>query len=336
MTHMFTQRPRTLTRRLYTAAATGLVAALALAGCSSPDSGTGSGSDSDGGFVLGVSEVTTQIPYLATLDASVKAKAEELGGSAVILNGEADIAKQIANIRELIAQQVDAILVISGDPTAPVDAINEAVEAGIPVFAVDAKLDDAAQVVTYVGASDFDYGKGQGELLVEALPEGGKVAVILGLLGGVPQVQRLAGLEEAIKDHPDIEIVEQPSDDFDNQKNLAVVQDLLAKYPKGSLDAIVAQGPQLYVGANYAAEQGRDDIKFIAGDYPSQIEDAIKDGSIYGTVDLSPVTVGETAAQYAFDWLNDKKDQVEQPNSFVTLELVTKDNVADNPSPWSF
>lgn len=333
MTHAVAMPARKLTRRLITVAAAGLVSALALSGCTSEQ---GSGSGDDDGFVLGVSEVSTEIPYLAALDAAIISKAEELGGSAVVLNGELDTATQIANIRELIAQQVDAILVISGDPTAPVDAINEAVEAGIPVFAVDAKLDDAADVVTYVGASDYEYGVAQGEMLAEALPDGGDAAVILGLLGGVPQVERLAGLMDAIEDRPDINIVEQPSDDFDNQKNLAVVQDLLAKYPEGTLDAVVAQGPQLYVGANYAAEQGRDDIKFIAGDYPTEIEDAIKDGVMYGTVGGNPVTVGETAAQYAFDWLNDKQDQVERPDAFVELQRVTKDNVDDNPSAWSF
>ncbi len=321
-------------RRLVAVAGVGIAASLALAGCTT-DSGTDPDPETEP-FVIGVSEVSTEIPFLATLDASIKAKAEELGGSAVILNGELDIAKQIANIRELIAQEVDAIIVICGDPTGPVDAINEAVDAGIPVFAVNAKLDDAAQVVTYVGASDFDYGVAQGELLIEALPDGGKVALILGYLGGVPQVQRLAGLEQAIEDHPEIEIVEKPSDDFDNQKNLAVVQDLLAKYPTGTLDAIVAQGPQLYVGANYAQEQGRDDILFIAGDYPTQIEDAIRSGAIYGTVDQSPVTQGELGAQYVFEWLRGDKSKVVTPEFLTELPLVTKDNVDDNPSSWSF
>ena len=227
----------TIRRRLLPLTGVSLVASLALAGCaaSSP-----TGNPDDDTFVLGVSEVSTEIPFLATLDDSITAKAEELGMETVILNGELDIAKQIANIRTLISQQVDAILLITGDPTAPIDAIAEAQEAGIPVFAVNAALDEAADVVTYIGASDYDYGVAQGELLVKALPDGGNAAVILGLLGGVPQVQRLAGLEDALKDHPEITIVEQPSDDFDNQKNLAVVQDLLSKYPEGKLSSFAS------------------------------------------------------------------------------------------------
>lgn len=309
--------------------------ALLLGGCSAPGSDAAA-SGGDDQFVLGVSEVSTEIPFLATLDASITERAEELGMKTTILNGESDIAKQIANIRTLISQKVDAILVICGDPTAPVGAINEAVEAGIPVFAVNAALDEAADVVTYVGSSDYDYGVAQGELLKTALPDGGDVAVILGLLGGVPQVQRLEGLKDALADRDDITIVDQPSDDFDNQKNLAVVQDLLSKYPEGSLDAIVAQGPQVYVGANYALEEGRDDVLFIAGDYPTQIQEAIESGAVYGTVDQSPVTQGETAAEYAYNWLTGEKDKIETPQFLVPLPAVTQDNVADNPSSWGF
>ena len=319
-------------RRLAAVAATAAIASLSLSAC-------GSTSDAAGGddtFTLGVSEVSTSIPFLSSLDTAITDKADELGMKTVVLDGESDIAKQIANIHTLISQRVDAILVVSGDPTAPLDAIADAKKAGIPVFAVNAQLDDAAQVVTYIGASDYDYGKAQGELLLKALPDGGKVAVILGLLGGVPQVQRLDGLEDAIAGHPEIQVVAKPSDDFDNQKDLAVVQDLLSKYPEGSLDAVVAQGPQVYVGADYAKKQGRDDVLFIAGDYPTQIEDAIKAGSVYGTVDQSPVTQGERAAEFAHAWLTGEKDKVERPTSIIELPAVTKDNVADNPSSWSF
>ena len=332
MTHSTLPPGRTL-RRLVAAAATAAVAALSLSACGSTGDAAGGGDDT---FVLGVSEVSTAIPFLSSLDAAITDKAKSLGMETVVLDGEADVAKQIANIHTLISQQVDAILVVSGDPTAPVAAIADAKEAGIPVFAVNAQLDDAAQVVTYIGASDFDYGRAQGELLLKALPQGGRVAVILGLLGGVPQVQRLDGLMDAIADHPEIEIVAQPSDDFDNQKNLAVVQDLLSKYPAGSLDAIVAQGPQVYVGANYAQQQGRDDVLFIAGDYPTQIEDAIRSGAVYGTVDQSPVAQGERAAEFAHAWLTGAKDQVEQPKSIIDLPAVTKENVDQNPASWGF
>jgi ABC-type sugar transport system substrate-binding protein len=321
-------------RRLLPLAAAALASALALAGCgASSDDASAGGKET---FTIGVAQASTTIPFLATLDDAITKEAKRLGMKTVILNGNLDNAKQASNVETLISKRVDAIIVVSSSPTAVVGAIAKAEKAGIPVFAVNAKLDKAAKIVTYVGQSDHEYGKAQGDLVMKALPDGGKIAVILGPLGDTAQVDRLAGLKDAIKSRPDIEIVAKPVDEFDNAKNLAVTQDLLSKYPKGSLDAVVAQGPQMYVGANYAKKQGRTDIKFIAGDYPTQIEDAIRSGAVYGTVDQSPVLEGTMGAQYAHYWLTGQKDKVKVPEDIIDLPIVTKANVDKDRATWGF
>lgn len=203
-------------------AALALAAAGSTAACGQSDTAAGQER-----LLIGVAQADTTVSFLATLDKAIEEEAEKLGMDTVILNGEYDNAVQAANVNQLVARKVDVILVISSSPTAVVPAIRNAADAGIPVIAVNARLDEAAEVVTYVGASDFDYGKGEGQLLAQALPQGGDVAVILGPLGSTPQVQRLAGLKEAIQDRPDIRIVATPNDDFDSSKNLAVTQDLL-------------------------------------------------------------------------------------------------------------
>ncbi|TPW74244.1 sugar ABC transporter substrate-binding protein [Schumannella soli] len=308
-----------------------LAVAVTLTGCSNGTTGS-----TDHKYVIGVAEASTQIPFLAKLDESITKRAAKYGIETVILDGAFDNAKQAANVTTLAGRKVDALLVISSSPTSVVGPINAASKKGIPVFAVNSRLDDKADVITYVGASNFDYGVAQGKLLLKALPDGGKIAVILGPLGNPAQVDRLAGLEKVLKSHPEFEIVAKPSDEFDNAKNLSVTQDLLNKYPEGELDAIVAQGPQMYVGANYAVKQGRTDVKIIAADYPKQIEEAITSGAIYGTVDQNPKTQGEIAADYAYYWLTGKKDKVKKPEFITPLPLVTKETVATYSSVWSF
>ena len=125
-----------------------------------------------------------------------------------------------------------------------------------------------------------------------------------------------------------------PSDGFDNSKNLSVTQDLLSKYPKGTLNAVVAEGPQMYVGAEYARKNGRDDIAFIAGDYSKQVEAAIRSGALYGTVNQSPVLEGTQAADYAYYWLTGDKSKVTQPEALIPLPAITKANVDTNPAEW--
>jgi ribose transport system substrate-binding protein len=305
---------------------------LALAGCTAATSTGGSTKKS---ITIGVAQASTTNSFLAALDNAIIAQDKKYGYKTKILNGNFDNATQAANVATLTADKVDAEIVVSSSPTAVVANIAKARAAGIPVFAVNAQLDPTAKIVTYVGDSDYDYGVGEGNLLVKALPKGGKAAIILGPIGDTPEVQRLAGIKSVLASHSNITIVDTPSDGFDNAKDLAAVQNLLSKYPAGSLDAVVAEGPQIYVGAQYAFQHGRKDIKFIAGDYPTQVEAAIKAGQIYGTVNQSPILEGQLGAQYAHLWLTGQKSKIPTPKYLIPLPAITAANVGSSPSSWS-
>ena len=90
---------------------------------------------------------------------------------------------------------------------------------------------------------------------------------------------------DALQGVDNIEIVEEQSADWDNAEALAITQDWLNKYPKGELDAIIDQGPEGATAAQFAHDNGRDEIKFLMGDYPADVKAGIEAGSIYGTVE---------------------------------------------------
>jgi ABC-type sugar transport system substrate-binding protein len=318
----------------------GLAAATAVASLTVFTAACGDSGSTDAGgknktFTIGLANADTTIPFLASMNSAFEAEAKRLGMKTVTLNGGLDNAKQAANVETLVARHVDLILVCSSSPTAVIPAIKQANRAGIPVMALNAQLSPGADLVTYIGASDFQYGQGEGKLIVQALPKGGKIAIELGPLGDTPQVERLKGIKDVLKSHHDIKIVATPVDNFKNSENLSVTQDLLSKYPKGKLDAIVAEGPEMYVGAQYARKVGRNELRFIAGDYSKQVEAAITSGALYGTVNQSPVLEGKLGAQYAKYWLTGQKDKVKQPNYYIPLPLITKDNVDADPAEWS-
>ena len=89
------------------------------------------------------------------------------------------------------------------------------------------------------------------------------------------------------------------TDDFNDAKSLAVVQDLLSCFPKGQLDAIILQGPEVS-GVDYAVRNGRDEITFIVGDYPQNVRQLIYDGKIFGTVDQDPYPQAYNAMKMAW------------------------------------
>jgi len=178
------------------------------------------------------------------------------------------------------------------------------------------------------------FGQRQGELVVKAVGENGKIAYILGKLGTSAQIDRQAGLMDVLKKHPGIKILDSQAADWDNAKALAITQDFLSKFPKGAVDAIVDQGPEGVNGANYAAQSGRSDVKFILGDFPLDVRNAIVKGTVYGTVDQDPAPQGRTAIEDAMLLFSGKGSSIPTPNHYLELPTITKDNVASFKAAW--
>lgn len=229
---------------------------------------------------------------------------------------------------------MDLILVSPSNPEGIVPAVKQANAAGIPVIEVNSTVGKGAKTVTYVGANDFTFGERQGELLVKAIGKSGNVALILGHLGVSAQILREDGLKEYLKAYPEIKIVSKQSADWDFDKALGITQNLLTKYPRGALQAIISQGPEGVAGARYAAKIGRTDVKFIAGDYPKDVRDAIMQGILYGTVNQDPYPQGYRAVEVAYFWLTGQRNKVKRPHDYLPLPLVTKENVATMPPAW--
>ena len=278
----------------------------------------------------------TSVPFYSNLIKMANETAQKNGISLDIQSGNGDLATQISIVQQFIAQQVDMILIAPSDPKGIVPVIRQAQAAKIPVMAVNTKADvsSGAKVLTYVGVDDFAFGQAQGELVVKAVGETAKIAYILGKLGTSAQLDREAGLMDTLKKYPGIVIVEKQAADWDNSKALAITQDYLSKYQPGSIAAIVDQGPEGVNGANFATESGRTDVKFILGDYPADVRNAVVKGTVYGTVNQDPAPQGTTAIEDAVLFFAGKGDQIPTPNHYLDLPMITKDNVEQFKAAW--
>lgn len=249
-------------------------------------------------------------------------------------NGNGDLATEVAVIQQFIAQGKDAIIVTPSDVEGIVPVIVEANNAGIPVFAANNRIGEGADVVSFVGANDVEFGRRQGEMLVTAVGEEAKVGLILGALGTSAQVLREQGLTEFLADYPGVEIIEKQTANWAGDEALAVAQDWLSKYGPGDITAIVDQGPEGVTAAQWASQNERSDVLFLLGDYPYDVKVAISDGIVSGTVDQDPYPQGYEAVQYAYYWLTDQQDKVERPDHFLPLPIVTAENVDEYEAAW--
>jgi ribose transport system substrate-binding protein len=289
------------------------------------------------GQKIGISVAYLSVPFYANFKTGIADGAARFGFDFDLRDGGGgDLAKEVGVIQDFIAQKVSLILLTpSGEGIIP--AIKQANDAGIPVIEVNNRAgfeSGEADVVTYVGADDTEFGRLQGKLLVDTLAGApAKVGYVQGISGTSPQILRGQGFDEAIADHPEIEVVGTVTDDFDSAKALAVTQDLLTRFPKGGLDYIVMQGPEGVAAADFARKNGREEVKFILGDYPADVRQAIMDGYVFGTINQDPYPQAFQGMHMAWLYLNGRESEIPKPD-FLELPIITQENAEATPPAW--
>lgn len=149
---------------------------VALSGCSG--SAPGPDANGDGDAQLSVTVVT---PYLA--NAATKevielftADGEKRGWQVSVVDTAGDMNKLNSAFQDAAAQQPDAIVLGTGDPTQISLGLKSAADAGIPVFAIDAG--EADGITANVTSDNTDLGQQSANALIEAMDGSGKVVML--------------------------------------------------------------------------------------------------------------------------------------------------------------
>ena len=142
-----------------------------------------------------------------------------------------DAAMQVNVIESLIERQVDGILISCNDAEALKDVINRAIDAGIKVACFDSDSPESNRAF-YCGTNNYVIGKLSAEYMMQYLPEGGKVAVLTGVLGAPNLEERLDGFEETIlSSDTQIKLLPLQTGEDDVQKSVEVVSQYTAANP---------------------------------------------------------------------------------------------------------
>jgi ABC-type sugar transport system substrate-binding protein len=288
------------------------------------------------GLTIGVTVAFLSVPFYANFKTGLEDGARRFGFEHDLRDGQGDLATEVANIQDFIAQEVACILLTpSGEGIIP--AIKQANDAGIPVIEVNNRAgfeSGEVEVVTYVGADDVEFGRLQGQLLHDTFGDVEvKIGYVQGITGTSPQILRGQGFEEVIAQYPGYEIVGRVTDDFDSAKALAVTQDLLTRFPEGELDVIVMQGPEGVAAADFARKNGREEVKFILGDYPVDVRQAIIDGYVVGTINQDPYPQAFEGMHMAWLLLNGRESEIPKPH-YLPLPIITQENAEEVPPAW--
>jgi ribose transport system substrate-binding protein len=141
-----------------------------------------------------------------------KADAELPGVTVEFRLGDGTAAAQKRIVDDLLAKGVDGIAISPVDPANQTAMLDDAAQRAV-VFTHDSDAPSSKREC-YVGTDNVAAGRQAGELIKEALPEGGKIALFVGKLDARNAQERLQGIKDAIAGTK-IEILDVRTDDTD-------------------------------------------------------------------------------------------------------------------------
>ena len=121
----------------------------------------------------------------------------------IIKDAQNNNETQIQQIRDLIRQKVD-VLIISPYQSEPITAVaEEAYRAGIPTIITDRKV-NTDQYTSFVGANNYEIGLAAGNYAAHYLPSNAIILEIWGLTQTSPAQERHKGFVDALREREDL------------------------------------------------------------------------------------------------------------------------------------
>lgn len=183
-------------------------------------------------FVLGLSNISVintwrvQMIEEAKFEATQHPEIKEM----IVTDAGGDVNKQISDIEDLLARGVDALLVDPGSEVALNSVLEKAYKTGIPVVIFSSNASPADYTVKIIG-DDKAFGAAGAEFLAKALNGKGRIISIRGISGNAIDNNRWAGVEEVLKNYPDIKVIDSAFGDWAHDKGKQVCETLLTAHP---------------------------------------------------------------------------------------------------------
>jgi ribose transport system substrate-binding protein len=205
------------------------------------------------------------------------------------ISSDGTAAEQQRVVDDLLAKGVEGIAISPVDPANQLPMLNRAAEKAL-VVTQDSDAPTSKREC-YIGTDNVAAGRQAGGLIKEALPQGGKIMIFVGVLDAANAQQRYQGIKEALQGS-NVEIVAVRTDNADRVRAKSNASDTLVNHP--DIAALVGlwsyNGPAILGAVRDAGKIGK--VKIIAFDEEDETLSGIKDGAIYATVVQQPFEFG--------------------------------------------
>ena len=277
-------------------AATG---ALLLAACGSPAGAGGSGGAAGGSDAasdlepLKVALVTHAAPgdtFWDTIRAGAETAAER-NNVELLYSSDPDGARQAQLVQQAVDQDVDGIVVTLAKSDAMAGEVKKAVDAGIPVFSINAGEDAFKDlgVLAHFGQNEFIAGQAAGEQFNEA---GLKKAIcVIQEQGHVGLEARCEGLADTFEGTSEVLYVQ--GTDMTNVESTITSK----LQTNADIDAVLTLGAPFAMTALGSIEDAGSSATLATTDLNADVYAAIKDGTMLFGIDQQPFLQGYSSVE---------------------------------------
>jgi ribose transport system substrate-binding protein len=238
---------------------------------------------------------------------------------------ESSTTGQTRMLEDLIAAGAAGIVVSPVDTRSEVGTLDR-IAGQATLFITDSDVPNSKRVA-YFGSSNTDAGRQAGQLLLKALPAGGKCMGFIGLLRVANAEDRIAGVREALKGS-NIELVDVLADDFDKTRAKRNVVDTLAARPdiKCMVGFYDYNAPLILEALREANKLGQ--VKIVAFDEDQITLAGVKDGTIVGTIVQQAYEWGYLSMTALAKYVGGEKSVIPADGRIILpTRIIDKDNV---------
>ncbi|MCG2620795.1 D-ribose ABC transporter substrate-binding protein [Arthrobacter sp. I2-34] len=327
-------------KRKVIAALAACMTIAALSGCGGGGGGTSTGAASGtAGGGSGSKLIFTIVndpanPYWKTEGDTVKAAGEKLGYTVDVTAHKGDTKAESDLIDTAITNKAAAIVLDPANADGSVGAVQKATDAGIPVFLVNAEINQQGLAKAQL-VSDNAQGAALGaQEFVKAMGGKGTYVELLGAPSDNNAATRSNGYATVLSQYPDLKRVEAQVANWDQKQGHDKMQSMLQAHP--DIQGVLSGNDQMALGAIAALkEAGKTSVKVGGFDGSPDAVDAVKAGSMGYTV-LQPVAdFSKKVVDEIDSYLKTGKTGSDSEKQAFDCTLITKENVDKVTAPFT-
>ena len=273
-------------------------------------------------YKVGVVLKAMDSEYWLAVRSRMENTAREKGMRLIVMapENEAAYAEQEQIVRDLLAADVDALVIAPVDIDRADVYVGMAAERAVPLLTIDEKITD----VPYIGSDNYAIGQMAAAYMAEHIPEGGTVGILAGVAQQDAHRQRVAGFRDYVREHGGLRLVAVTMDAAQYREAALQTERMIEEHP--NLAGLFVTSAIMSLGAVDTLSAHAAHPVLVGVDTQNDALRALRDGRIDAIISQDGNDTGRMAIEAVSDALAGRTIPA---NSYITNALITAVNAED-------